>query len=1175
MFSRNSDSSVIRRVLGGNVGAFRVLVERYGGLVQGVAYAHLGNHAEAEDVTQETFIRLYQLLDRIAWQRSIGPWLVRVARNVSIDLARKKGRESLNGRMAASAADEITPNPAREELHKLLMEQLNSLEPDEREVLVLYYFLRKKRREMAAALDVSTDAVEKRLQRARESLGRRLSELLGNELDEFKPEENRTNRIMAAVAAAPGSWTAGTALETGGAFAAGAGAAKIIFATAVAAILLVAGGYWGWQRWSRPYTPQDITASSQFSIEEKAAQTAQTPVASPLPAATPAAPSRPSAEPSATPTEAPSVPAAYGVVRGVVLTEDGQPVPSAPVSIDNNESMTRPLNPSKLAVDRTTITDGYGRFRFEEIPLEPTWQQDMPIYMIWTQLGDQAAQARFLGDQITRERYLELVLANVDPLAGIVTDMTGKPVEEASVSIRTAMISKNKWFSVPALRTGPDGRFVFRYLLPGQYKLSVNAKGFLQQTTFWLRTGTQDIVVRLDRGLAISGRVTDAATGKPFTGCYVGALPRRGTGSNAEIDSSGQFTVAGLLPEVYSLRLTTEHDSTGFGGSGERCPYCLANPVVVDLTKGKPVTGLELKAITGGAISGQVLDAATGDPVAEAGVQALDTGNRPVGGTQCDWSGIFRLEGLAAGKYTLKSEHKDYEKTLAPAEVEAGQVLEGVVIRLSHPPGITGRVIDADGNPVAGAAVSAVSTEDAYWQASGVSDKSGAFGLYFKPDPPQYTQAPRQVYVQALHESGMSPRVGPVDVRDPGEEIILEIASTGRIEGEVVDQNGAPVSRADVAAVPEEKTAANIMTDYREYGQCSDHIQDEAQTRTSFSGSFSLDSLLPGTYELQVYLAASPMTLPLAKTTVFVRAGQVVHARLVVDTSPFGTIEGRVTMNGKPFPGQLVWAFMKSVTWRGGMARGHTDEEGRYRMDCMLPGEVTVALLWQPLMEGTSGRVIREQSVEVTAGQVSTVDFDVPVASTYVEGVVTTNGLPEDGALLQFTQGEPSAEQANVTTDSQGFYRIALPEGAYGVNVHRFRTPTNLMAMQYATVQALADQTVRLDISFVGGVIEGALAGLEPGEKGYIALFPGDTNVPQWTLQAIESLGNRILRQLDLPSNGPFLMEDVEPGFYVLGAAAIPIDASLDASTFLNAGLAVAPVEVQAGEKTTVELVIK
>ncbi|MFH1268732.1 MAG: carboxypeptidase-like regulatory domain-containing protein, partial [Planctomycetota bacterium] len=718
--------------------------------------------------------------------------------------------------------------------------------------------------------------------------------------------------------------------------------------------------------------------------------------------------------------------------------------------------MTRPLNPSKLAVDRTTIADGYGRFRFEEIPLEPASQQDMPVYMIWTQLGDQAAAVRFLGDQITRERYLELVLANVGPLAGIVTDMAGKPVEEASVSIRAGMISEDydKRFSVPALRTGPDGRFGFRYLLPGQYKLSVDAKGFLQQTTFWLRTGTQDIVVRLDRGLAISGRVTDAATGKPFTGCYVGALPKRGAGSNAEIDSSGQFTVSGLLPEVYSLRLASENDSTGFGGSGERCPYCLANPVVVDLTKGKPVTGLELKAITGGAINGQVLDAATGDPVGEAGVQALDAGNQPVGGTQCDESGKFRIEGLAAGKYTLKSEHKNYEEKLAPVEVEAGQVREGVVIRLSHPPGITGRVIDAEGNPVAGAAVSAVSTEDAYRQVSGVSDKSGAFGLYFKFDPPSYTQAPRQVYVQALHESGMSPRVGPVDVRDPGGEIILEIASTGRIEGEVLDQNGAPVSRADVAAVPEEKSAANIMSDYLEYGQCSDHIQDEAQTRTSFSGSFSFDSLLPGTYELQVYLAASPMTLPVAKTTVFVRAGQVLHARLVVDTSPFGTIEGSVTMNGKPFPGQMVWAFMKSV--RRGLTRGQTDEEGLYRLDCVLPGEVTVMLIWQPLMEGTSGRVIREQSVEVTAGQVSTADFDVPVASTFVEGVVTTNGFPEDGALLQFTQGEPSQEQANVATDSQGYYRIALPEGAYGVNVYRFRTPINLTAMQYTTVQALA-----------------------------------------------------------------------------------------------------------------------
>jgi hypothetical protein len=216
------------------------------------------------------------------------------------------------------------------------------------------------------------------------------------------------------------------------------------------------------------------------------------------------------------------------------------------------------------------------------------------------------------------------------------------------------------------------------------------------------------------------------------------------------------------------------------------------------------------------------------------------------------------------------------------------------------------------------------------------------------------------------------------------------------------------------------------------------------------------------------------------------------------------------------------------------------------------------------------------QMVEVAPGEVSTADFDVPANLACVEGVVTTNGVPETAAMVIFKQESSEEPAGTAMPDAQGYYKISLFEGTYSLDVYRSRPGYGNSATKgYATVQAVADQTVRLDISFVGGVIEGTLAGLKPGEKGYVALFPGDTNVPQWTLQAIESLGNRILRQLDVPSNGPFLMEDVEPGFYVLGAAAIPIDAPPDASAFLNAGLAVAPVEVQSGERTTVELVIE
>ena len=69
-----TDRGVIRKVLRGNSDAFRVLVDRYSGMVYGIACAHVGNVVDAEDISQETFVRLYQWLDRLSSEKSIGSY---------------------------------------------------------------------------------------------------------------------------------------------------------------------------------------------------------------------------------------------------------------------------------------------------------------------------------------------------------------------------------------------------------------------------------------------------------------------------------------------------------------------------------------------------------------------------------------------------------------------------------------------------------------------------------------------------------------------------------------------------------------------------------------------------------------------------------------------------------------------------------------------------------------------------------------------------------------------------------------------------------------------------------------------------------------------------------------------------------------------------------------------
>ena len=178
--------------------------------------------------------------------------------------------------------------------------------------------------------------------------------------------------------------------------------------------------------------------------------------------------------------------------------------------------------------------------------------------------------------------------------------------------------------------------------------------------------------------------------------------------------------------------------------------------------------------------------------------------------------------------------------------------------------------------------------------------------------------------------------------------------------------------------------------------------------------------------------------------------------------------------------------------------------------------------------------------------------------------------------MLIFHQDTSADPAGTAMPDAQGYYKISLYEGTYTVDVYRSLPGYgNVTTKDYATVQAVANQTVRLDISFAGGTIEGTLSGLVPGETGFVALFPGDVNVPQWTLQAIQALSPRILRSEQTPGNGPFRLAGVEPGIYVLGAAAIPRDAPLDPTSFLDAKLALTTVEVRAGESVSVELAVE
>lgn len=204
-----SDASLVGQILSGKPHLFDELVRRHFSMVYGIALSYTHRHADAEDLSQETFLKAYQSLDTLQEPAKFGHWISQITRNKSRNWYTRIQREAAVLQDAASEASRSTTaaSSAYDDLPEILGEQIEALDPIPREVLLLHYFSQKSTAEIAKAMDVSQAAVLKRLQRAREALGTRLIHEL--KIMPAAPTATAQHRkiIMSAVAASGLTWT--------------------------------------------------------------------------------------------------------------------------------------------------------------------------------------------------------------------------------------------------------------------------------------------------------------------------------------------------------------------------------------------------------------------------------------------------------------------------------------------------------------------------------------------------------------------------------------------------------------------------------------------------------------------------------------------------------------------------------------------------------------------------------------------------------------------------------------------------------------------------------------------------------------------------------------------------------------------------------------------------------
>jgi len=184
---------LVDRISSGDSTAFQEFVERYKKKIYYIAYDITGDQDDAEDVSQEVFIKVFRSLKTFRRNAKISSWLYQISVNASIDLLRKKSskpeklmddieRADIQENLPGSSTNTQNPERSAEDLiiQKHISEALQKVSPKERSVFVMRHYNELKIREIAEILKVSPGTVKALFYRATRKLRKELSFYLGN-----------------------------------------------------------------------------------------------------------------------------------------------------------------------------------------------------------------------------------------------------------------------------------------------------------------------------------------------------------------------------------------------------------------------------------------------------------------------------------------------------------------------------------------------------------------------------------------------------------------------------------------------------------------------------------------------------------------------------------------------------------------------------------------------------------------------------------------------------------------------------------------------------------------------------------------------------------------------------------------------------------------------------------
>ena len=820
----SADEQFVSQTLAGDRDAFGVLVHKYQDMVFAYAFQKVRNEADAQDVTQEVFLRAYRNLYALRHPHRFRSWLYTIMSNECNRWLARAAKTRQREMMLADAGDDkqsgdlthaVTTDAWTEDV-----EQAISALPDENRVAIsMFYMGDCSLKEIAEFLGVSVNTVRGKLHRARRQLGSALSEHYGKLLKSHKLTGGFLMQMMEQFrhVPAPAMGFAWSSASVG----------KTVFTLITALCILIgligvrndsptslSAGQIGLTQSMTNRMPMKVTlfepadfASRWWSVSGVPVPTGKRPLAASNRASTEQGHNATNGAPMphGRSAENPNAQSPAAIVEnsaekltysGRVVDSDGEPIANAEILCAVNWGRTK----------HSTRTSENGSFRFElPRPKPRKWEGRLDIVVTHP---DYAHLWRKLSLENTEN--VEIQLGAPGTIAGKVMNEAGEPIPNAEATIQftsggdalSPRIGDYEDYSMleifhrtPPAKTDENGEFAFRNLpTRATTVLYVQGTGYAQTEHMLVPVGRQDLGFRLKREARIEGRLSYAETGEPVANAKVDvrSADRQSEAWRASVDENGDFVVKNLGPGTYDLFL----DYIDKGPEGWTAPARLG----IEVSEGQTVSNMDLNLIRCGLITGRTSDKDTGEPLKGVIIYFHDVA-RPESqlsqhSAEPDETGVYRFHAAPGRVLVTASAPQGYLDT---GDVRRYvDVIEGesvtVDFQFSKGMELVVRTLTEAGEPVPNVWVADELTTDRLPN-GGRSNEKGEFTF-------RGLRSGQLLLLKAEHEGSQLRGTAKVEAQ-PAKPIEIRMEQYGQIKvsGRVVDGEGKPMPSVPIGLV--------------------------------------------------------------------------------------------------------------------------------------------------------------------------------------------------------------------------------------------------------------------------------------------------------------------------------------------------------------------------------------